>query len=87
MRPEEVTLESISIEHPDGHRDQAVYDTVRFRVFPPDHPNSFVVPISVNTDQYGQGEVERHARFGFHRILRSLAEATREWDRLDQRPM
>jgi hypothetical protein len=86
MRPEEVTLESISIEGRRGHRDQAVYDTVCFRIFPPDHPNSFVVPISVNTGQYGKDEVERQARFVFHRILRSLAEATQEWDRLDQRP-
>jgi hypothetical protein len=87
MRIEEVTLETITVEPEDGHADNAVYDTVVFRVFPADHPNSFRVPVSVNTEQYPAEAVEDHARFMFHRIIRAVAEATRDWDALDPRPL
>jgi hypothetical protein len=86
MRIEEVTLETVTIEPEGGHRDRSVYDTVTFRVFPPDHPNSFRVPVSVNTEQCPSEAVEDQARFVFHRLIRAVAEATREWDALDPRP-
>lgn len=84
MRPEEITLQSIRIERPDRHPDLATYQTATFRVLPPDHPNSFVVPVSVNLDQYGPDEVEEQARFVFHRLMRALAETTQAWDRRDE---
>lgn len=87
MRREEITLESISIEPEGLHGDGSVYDTIVFRVFDKDHPNSFTVPISVNTDQYAAREIEGHARFVFHRIMRAVTEATRAWDDLDPRPL
>lgn len=86
MRIEEVTLESVTVEDEDGHADRSIYDTVTFRIFPPDHPNSFRIPVSVNADQYPPEAIEDHARFVFHRLVRALAEATREWDELDPRP-
>lgn len=87
MRVEEVSLESIAIEPEGGHKGTAVYDTVLFRVFDRGHPNSFVVPVSVNTDQYPAEEIEGHARFVFHRLMKAVAEATKDWDRLDPRPL
>jgi hypothetical protein len=81
MRPEEITLESIRVERPDRNPDLATYQTVAFRVLPPDHPNSFVVPISVNLDQYGPGEVEEQARSVFHHLASARAHATLDWDR------
>ncbi len=81
MRPEEITLEAITVERPDQHPDLATYRTAAFRVLPADHPNSFVVPISVNLDQYGPGEVEDQARLIFHHLMRALAKATAGWDR------
>jgi hypothetical protein len=81
MRPEEITLESIRVERPDRHPDLATYQTVAFRVLPVDHPNSFVVPISVNLDQYGPGEVEEQARSIFHHLVHALVRTTRSWDR------
>jgi len=87
MRSEEINLESVAVERPDGHADLATYDTVTFRVFPAGHPNCFRVPISVNADQYPPDEVEAHARFVFHRIMKALAKATADWDRLDPRPL
>jgi hypothetical protein len=87
MRIEEITLETVTVEPENGHRDRSLYDTVTFRVFPEGHPNSFRVPVSVNTDQYPSEVVEDHARFMFHRLIRALAEATKEWDAFDPRPM
>jgi hypothetical protein len=87
MRIEEVTLEEVTVEPEGGHRDRAVYDTVTFRVFPAGHPNSFRVPVPVNTDQYPPEAIEDHARFMFHRLIRAVAEATRDWDALDPRPL
>ncbi|PVM93652.1 hypothetical protein [Caulobacter endophyticus] len=81
MRPEEISLQSIQVEHPDQHPDLATYRTAVFRVLPADHPNSFLVPISVNLDQYPPEEVEEQARFVFHRMMRALGDATRTWDR------
>lgn len=80
MRPEEITLESVQPERPDQHPDLATYRTATFRVLPADHPNSFVVPISVNLDQYGPSEIEEQARRVFHRLMRALAQATQGWD-------
>lgn len=87
MRVEEITLESVTIEPEDGHADASVYDTVTFRIFPDGHPNSFRVPVSVNADQYPAEAIEDHARFVFHRLMRALAAATKDWDKLDPRPM
>jgi hypothetical protein len=81
MRPEEITLESIEVERPDQHPDLATYRTAAFRILPADHPNSFVVPISVNLDQYTPEEVETQARFIFHRLMHALAQATQGWNR------
>ncbi len=50
MRPEEITLQSIQVKRPGQHPDLVTYRTATFRVLPADHPNSFVVPISVNLD-------------------------------------
>lgn len=83
MRPEEITLESIRLERPDRHPDLATYQTVAFRILPADHPNSFIVPISVNLDQYGSDEVEAQARSVLHHLLQGLAHATRGWDRMN----
>lgn len=81
MRTEEIRLESVQLEWPDQHPDLATYRTVTFRVLPAGHPNSFLVPISVNLDQYGPDEVEDQARFVFHRLAQALAEATQGWNR------
>lgn len=86
MRIEEITLESVTIEPEGGHPDASVYDTVTFRVFDPQHPNSFRIPVSVNADQYPSEAIEDHARFVFHRLVRALADATRDWDSYDPRP-
>ena len=87
MRKEEVTLEKVTVEPEDRHHDRSLYDTVSFRVFPADHPNSFIVPVPVNTDQYPAEQIEDHARFTFHRLIRAVAEATKDWDALDPRPL
>ncbi len=87
MRIEEINLEAVSVEAEGGHTDRSVYDTVTFRVFPRGHPNSFCVPVPVNTDQYPAEAVEDHARFMFHRLIRAVAEATRPWDAFDPRPL
>ncbi|MDB5460637.1 MAG: hypothetical protein JWO72_2378 [Caulobacteraceae bacterium] len=87
MRCEEITLVSLEVEAPDVHGDLGTYETVTFRVLPADHPNSFVVPISVNIDQYPTEQIESQARFVFHRMMRALAGATSDWDRLDPRPL
>jgi hypothetical protein len=49
---------------------------------PANHPNSFVVPISVNLDRYEPDGVKEQARFVFHRLMRALAHATQGWDRV-----
>ena len=84
MRPEEITVETVDIERPGVHPDLSTYETVVFRVLPADHPNSFLVPVSVNLSQFPPQEAQGQARFVFHRLMRSLAEATREWDRADE---
>jgi hypothetical protein len=81
MQPTEITLQSIQVERPDQHPDLATYRTARFRVLPADHHNSFVVPISVNLDQYGPDGIEDQARLIFHHLMKALAEATTAWDR------
>jgi hypothetical protein len=85
MRVEEISLESIALERPDARTDSGAYNTVTFRVLPPDHPSSFVVPIAVNLAQYPPGEIETHARFVFHRMMKAFADATSAWDRPDPR--
>jgi hypothetical protein len=79
-----IHIESIGPETTEGHDDGGRYATVTFRVLDGDHPNSFTVPVPVNLDQFGQEGVERHARYVFHHLLRTLAETTRDWDALDQ---
>ena len=83
MRPEEITVETIDIEPPGLHADLSSYETVIFRVLPGDHPNSFTVPISVNLSQFAPQDAQAQARFVFHRLMRSLASATQDWDRTD----
>jgi hypothetical protein len=84
MRPEEITVETIDVEPPGSRSDLSPYETVIFRVLPADHPNSFTVPISVNLSQFGVQEAQAQARFVFHRLMRSLAEATGAWDKADE---
>ena len=81
MRPEEITVETIDIEPPGLHPDLSSYETVVFRVLPAGHPNSFTVPISVNLSQFPAQEAQAHARFVFHRLMRSLSQVTQDWDR------
>jgi hypothetical protein len=81
MRIEEISLESTDIERPDRHPDLATYKTVTFRILPQVHPNSFVVPISVNLDQFTPEEISTQARFIFHQLIKSVAAATANWDR------
>jgi hypothetical protein len=81
MRPEEITVETIDIEPPGLHPDLSSYETVVFRVLPAGHPNSFTVPISVNLSQFPAQEAQAHARLVFHRLMRSLGQATQDWDR------
>lgn len=81
MRIEEITVETVAIEPPHRHPDASSYETVVFRVLPPDHPNSFTVPVSVNLSQVGAQDAQRQARFIFHRLMRALAEASAPWDR------
>jgi len=81
MRQEEITVETIDVEPAHLHHDQATYETVVFRVLPADHPNSFTVPISVNLSQFPATDAQAQARFVFHRLMQSLAEATASWDK------
>lgn len=80
MNVEEITVETIDIEPPGGRADLSTYETVVFRVLPADHPNSFIVPISVNLSQVSAHEAQAHARKVFHHLMRSLGEATASWD-------
>ena len=81
MRIEEISLESTGIERPDRHPDLATYETVTFRILPQAHPNSFVVPISVNLDQFTPEEISTQVRLIFHQLIKSVAAATADWDR------
>jgi hypothetical protein len=83
MRPEDITVETIDIEPPGLHADLSPYETVVFRVLPASHPNSFTAPISVNLSQFPAQEAQAHARFVFHRLMRSLSQATQDWDRAE----
>jgi hypothetical protein len=83
MRQEEITVETIDIEPPNLHPDASPYETVVFRVLPADHPNSFTVPVSVNLSQFPAHEAQAHARFVFHQLMRSLAQATASWAKDD----
>jgi hypothetical protein len=83
IRLEHIHIDSITPETAPGHEDGSRYVTVTFRVFEPHHPNTFLVPVSVNIDQFEDGEVEDHARYVFHHFMRTLSETTRAWDRLD----
>jgi len=76
MRIEEITVETIDVEAPNTHHDLSPYETVVFRVLPPDHPNSFTVPVSVNLSQFGAHDAQVQARFIFHRLMKALADAT-----------
>ena len=76
-----IHIQSIGPEVAPGHDDPSRYVTVSFRVLEMDHPNSFVVPVSVNIDQFrGDADIERHARYVLHHLLRTLAETTQAWD-------
>jgi hypothetical protein len=83
MRVEEITVEAIDIEAPGRHPDLSTYETVVFRVFPDDHPNSFTVPISVNLDQFPAQEAQAQARRVFHGLMSALAKASATWDAAD----
>jgi hypothetical protein len=84
IRQEHIHIETIHPETPPGHVDGSRYATVTFRIFESHHPNSFLVPVSVNLDQFQDGQVEDHARYVFHHFMRTLAEETRAWDALDR---
>ena len=79
-----ITLDHIHIESigPEvvGHDDPSRYVTVTFRVLEKDHPNSFLIPVSVNIGQFDGKDVERHARYVLHHLLRTLAATTAAWD-------
>ena len=62
----------------DGHA------TVTFRVLEKDHPNSFLVPVLINTAQIDESALTNHARWVFHHLMRTLAETTRSWEGLDR---
>lgn len=80
IRQEHIHIDSILPEAAPGHDDASRYVTVVFRVLDPDHPNSFKVPVSVNIDQFDEGDVERHARHVFHHLMRTLSETTSAWE-------
>lgn len=84
IRQEHIHIDSISPETSPGHEDASRYVTVVFRVLDRDHPNSFQVPVSVNVDQFDDGDVEQHARYVFHHLMRTLAETTSAWRALDR---
>lgn len=84
IRQEHIHIESVQPEVAPGHDDGSRYATVTFRIFDPHHPNSFLVPVSVNLDQFDDGKVEDHARYVFHHFMRTLAEETRSWDLRDR---
>jgi hypothetical protein len=60
------------------------YATITFRVLEKDHPNSFVVPVLVNTSQIDSSALTNHARYVFHHLMRTLSETTRSWEALDR---
>jgi hypothetical protein len=60
------------------------YATVSFRVLEKDHPNTFVVPVLVNTAQIDASALTNHARYVFHHLMRTLSETTRSWEALDR---
>ena len=74
-----IHIESIAPETTPGHADASTYATVTFRVLERGHPNSFLVPVSVNTGQFGQDDVEQQARYVFHHLMRTLADSTGAW--------
>lgn len=82
IREEHIHIDSISPEAAPGHDDASRYVTVVFRVLDEGHPNSFKVPVSVNIDQFAEGDVERHARHVFHHLMRTLSETTSAWEAL-----
>ena len=75
-----IHLETIGPETSPGHDDPSRYVTVTFRILEKDHPNSFVVPVSVNIGQFDGQQIERHARYVLHHLFQTLAETTRAWD-------
>ena len=79
-----IHIESIGPETGPGHEDSSCYATVVFRVLEAGHPNTFLVPVSVNTAQFGEDHIERQSRYVFHHLMRTLAESTRAWDGLGQ---
>jgi len=58
--------------------------TVTFRVLEKDHPNSFLVPVPVNTAQIDESALTNHARYVFHHLMKTLSETTRHWEGLDR---
>ena len=60
------------------------YAMVTFRVLEKDHPNSFLVPVPVNTTQIDESALTNHARYVFHHLMRTLSETTRNWETLDR---
>jgi len=84
IRQEHIHIDSVSPETTPGHDDASHYVTVVFRVLDRDHPNSFQVPVSVNVDQFADGDVEQHARRVFHHLMRTLAETTCDWEALSR---
>ena len=60
------------------------YATVTFRVLEKDHPNTFVVPVPINTAQIDASALTNHARYVFHHLMRTLSETTRSWEGLDR---
>jgi hypothetical protein len=77
-----IHIESVGPESVPGHDDSSRYTTVTFRVLEPSHPNSFLVPVSVNIGQFGVDDVEAQARYVFHHLMRTVAETTRAWEGL-----
>lgn len=80
IRLDHIHIEAIEPESAPGHEDASRYMTVTFRVFDAHHPNTFLVPVSVNVDQFDPADVEAHARCVFHHFMKSLAETTRAWE-------
>jgi hypothetical protein len=83
--PMAITLDHIHVE--DVQLQGAAkdgYARVTFRVLDKDHPNTFVVPVLVNTSQIDPSALTNHARYVFHHLMRTLSETTRTWEALDR---
>ena len=80
-----ITLDHIHVEDVQLHgAGKDGYAVITFRVLEKGHPNTFLVPVLVNTTQIDASALTNHARYVFHHLMRTLSETTRSWEGLDR---